>query len=1429
MRWLKRILLSIIIAVPALILLIYLLLWMPPVQQKVKDIALKEVMKMTGSKMSIGKLSFRPFNKLLLDEVQISDLQGDTLLYIGNLTAGFDPRQLLNNRLLIKSVELDHVIANIYRDSLNSPFNYQFLIDAFAPNDTAKSPKTSQMVIEIDDVKIKNGNIRYYISPEEISGAGLFDPNHIHLTDLDLEMQLKFIDPENMNIRLKRLAFKEKSGFELKNLQAGLKSGEKKLELENLILQLPLSEFKLKSFKLDYAGMEMNDIISNAAYALILGKSVIYPGDLKAFNPALDNLKDSLILTGKLEGRFPEINLSGLQASLGNALFLDISARMADFNHWKTSPLEININKLHLNEKGIKEIQNAQFQKIPNTGDVDLSGKITGTLPGFSLNLEASSGIAKLALTGKAGYVYDTGRSHADIRLDIDRFRYNNYTYKNVYVHGTYLNDSIHFNLVSQDRNVPLEISAFANLHPAKESVQLNAKINHLRLDTTNWLSSYPGAKLFAYVTADVKGFNPEKMKASLTLDSLSFKTGKNAFYDNRIQIDYTASDNDSKNLKVISDILDISLTGNFRLNTIGEGFLQTLSEYETFVFPVSKKSIKSTDQLIFNLNFKKPDSIEKAFELPFAITETGSIKGRYNARESSFGLQADIPGILFNNKKFDNTSINLRTDTILRKINLEASTQSYKTKTDSLNANLNIQTTGKGVNLAINFSDKTPQMYISGKLAADIYPEFDKKNKLQGAEINIQPGEFEINEQQFKLSASQISMFLTEEKYRIRNFSLAHSDIEYLKIEGDISKNSSDSLKLDISRFQLKTLSDIFKLNMNLNGEANGEIILKQLLTTPFVSTKGFSVKDIDIEGEKIGTINLISDWNNEIQGLMFKADLVRDSIRSLTIAGQAFPQKDMLQADINVRKISLDWLTPFTTGTLFGLSGELGASIKVAGSMKTPDLTGILFMNDANIGINMLNTQYKISDTIRISTNRIDINNLRITDENNQSALLNGYIKHQYFTSFDPQLKLNFKNFLVLNNAHQTDSLFYGNLRINGDANITSKEKNIELDARIANSNNSVIMITLPETTEEAQRYNSITFINTGEDSVQTSFTGDRTTTTPILPVKLNISLAVDPGLKLGAIINPQTKDAATVTGTGNIDFSYDMNNSKMVLFGIYTVKDGRCTLSLKNITKKSFSIREGGTLSFKGDPMSTAFNITAVYSTRADLAVLEKNFENIMSTTKIPVNAVLTVSGDFNKMNLKYDIEFPGEKEEIKHRADMLMYSDDIKIKEVAYLLAFNTFFPVNSSQTRNAGAGLWTSLASSTITSQLNHLLSGVLNENWSIGTELHTSDKNLSDMEMDVNVSTHLFDNRMTVNSNIGYRNASTGDNNNNFTGDFDIQLKLTKSGNVILRVYDITNNQYFEKAKRTQGVGVVYKKEARTFKNLFRKIKSVIK
>jgi hypothetical protein len=280
--------------------------------------------------------------------------------------------------------------------------------------------------------------------------------------------------------------------------------------------------------------------------------------------------------------------------------------------------------------------------------------------------------------------------------------------------------------------------------------------------------------------------------------------------------------------------------------------------------------------------------------------------------------------------------------------------------------------------------------------------------------------------------------------------------------------------------------------------------------------------------------------------------------------------------------------------------------------------------------------------------------------------------------------------------------------------------------------------------------------------------------------------------------------------------------MNTSSVSLLGDYEVESGNATLSLINITKKTFTVERGGRLIFRGDPMATTFDVTALYNLRADLTVLDPGFERLgLSSAKVPVACSLTATGSLSKMELKYNLLLPNESADIQRRMDGLLFSDDIKIREIAYLLAFGTFLPVNSSSLTGNSA-LWTSLASSSITNQLNNLLSNVLLKgNWSVGTNLRTKDSGFEEMDMDVNVSTRLFNDRLTVNGTVGYH--TDPNQKNNFTGDFDVEYKLIPSGNILLKFYNVTNNQYFESSKTTQGVGVVYKREARTFRKLFDK------
>lgn len=79
--------------------------------------------------------------------------------------------------------------------------------------------------------------------------------------------------------------------------------------------------------------------------------------------------------------------------------------------------------------------------------------------------------------------------------------------------------------------------------------------------------------------------------------------------------------------------------------------------------------------------------------------------------------------------------------------------------------------------------------------------------------------------------------------------------------------------------------------------------------------------------------------------------------------------------------------------------------------------------------------------------------------------------------------------------------------------------------------------------------------------------------------------------------------------------------------------------------------------------------------------------------------------------------------------------------------------------------------------------------------------------------MDVALSSKLFDNRLLINGNLGYRDKSTSQTT--FIGDFDIEYLLNRNGSLRLKAYNHFNDAsyYLKSALTTQGLGIVYKKD----------------
>jgi len=1401
------------------------LLELPPVQQKIKELALQEIIKKTKNKISIGNLRFRPFNRLQLEEVYVADLKKDTLLYAEKLDAHFDFFKLLRKQFVIHSVELDRFDLNISKDSVNAPFNFQFLVDAFA-SDTTQTTESSDLKLAINHLLLKDGRLRYDILSEPAEAPNRFDVNHIDICNLQLDAGLHFNKLEDWNASIENFSLDEKSGFIVKQLQFQIKNANNRLLVNRLHISLPHSDGEIQEATFDYTGLPFSEILSGATYSILFTSGEWLPGDFACFYPELTQYTDKIIGSGEMKGTLPGITIPHLELEYGKQLQLTLSAGINNYNAWETSAFELNVEKCSFDP---------ELFKLPLRSDIlSFTGKISGSLPDLQAALTAKSKQGNLTVNGTGGYIISSKDARFNLKVEssafnlknllsdstlgntsfqlatqgtiaggnkinakadaeIRQFDFKGYSYRNITANAAYANDSVSIDIISKDPNLPLLFQGKAGLNKKNPFAQFYAQLDAVHPGVLKLLPEYPDSELFGNIHADIKGFDPELMTASVTIDNFHWTTTPSEkFSASPITVSYLAGADKQKQLNVRSPMLNVRAKGNFTYDGIVRSFGRA--------FPVLFSSKYS------NTNQKMPDN--ENFDFVVGIHEA-------NAIAHLLGLKANIPDSALFIGKYNKENENL---------NLNVTAFCIFNQSDTVRLQSNFSNVQDNLWIQLNLRNKSDQYNLEGNMGASVGFIPNPDNRKPDVNIALTPGSLTLNGTTFQINPANI--IIKDNYYEISNFALRHSTSEYLKMDGIISDNTTDSLQVTVNRFEIGTILSALKNKIPLSGTASGDITLSRLMTNPLVLTRNFTIDSMVFDENPIGNLQIRSAWSSERQGLALRATWIPPGAPQSTLSGYVLPQKDSLALTADIRGIQLKWLDGYLPES-FNLDGDLGVKIKANGKINDPALSGMIYLNHATVGIPMLNTKYRMTDSIALEKEQIVFRDCKIYDEANQYTNINGSIGYKSFSAWTPKLTLDFNQFLALNNSDQTDSLFYGLLRVNGKLNIVSQNKNWLIQGNLSNGRANKVMLNLPESALEAERYNWLTFVNKDEqDSIAANNKQKASESSDfLLPIRLQITLSIDPNLSVGAVFNPDTKDAAIVTGRGVLDLSYNLTDAIPRLLGNYIINDGKCTLSLKNITSKTFSIQPGGKLNFQGDPMNTTFDLTAIYSLRAYLTSLDPSFATLLTSSKIPVNCLLTASGKMENMQLKYKIELPNQSDEIQRKLDGLIYTDDIKIKQIAYLLAFGSFMPINSNVANAGNGSIWTSLASASITTQLNHLLSGVLADNWTIGTDLHSNDSNFSNVDMDVNVSTRIFNDRLTINGTLGYHNNT--DQINNFTGDFNLEYKLTPRGNVLLQFYNVTNNQYYDKSRSplTQGFGVVYKREARTFRQLFRSLK----
>lgn len=1439
--------------------ILYLLFNVPAIQTWATSFATEYLAEKTGTKVELDRIQINVFDGLYLHGLYVEDLRHDTLLYVDNLNVDYSLKALYKKGwFIVKRVALEDFTAKLSAENDSADFNFQFIIDAFSdgtPSDTTSSD--TKLKLAVDNIFLRNGTFAYDILDAPLT-PDTFNASHIRVDSLVLNTDFKLILPNDIQANIQNLAVKEKStGLTVNHLAAPFA-----LKLDSILISLPQLDLSVNHTYLNVHDIAFN--VENSRLSATIDSSSILPSDFSNFLPLLNKFSSPISLSATAEGQLPQIKLTDLSINYPQNIRIKAPLiNVDDYSVWDSTQYQINIAELELQNRLPQTLKNSLELDLPPIVDSLLPSSVSILAKGSLLNLneqvEIATPIGTVATDGSISYNTKINRllTDNDIKIDVttlfpiiqsgimkdihanfqnhldwnlgtaplttvngDIFSVNlfDYQYDTIHIKGTYHSgDEATASIQSTDPNCSLSLSAnVQNL--LSDSMDTNILLNteKLNLGKLNIVDSLPFNTFAGEINIDGVGMDYNKWHGEILLTDLEFKTDSSHLSIDNLSIkqkgEATKNDSTVKDIWINAPFIMARINGNFNYDDIYSCAFFNLKKYIPTVFTEKTTEIPPTT-LHYNVSINNTDSIFKFMGIDLHLLGNLKLKGEVsNENGGVFTTSINTPPIEMGKLAIAPSNFNLKGNEKHIFGGLMSQIKPDKEIDFSAVVTTKIFIRNDSIYNYIELGTTPDSLFLQGGLMNCIsFHPSDESFKIR---VNFYKNSIKLFNQEIVCNEAVFDLPINDEDptYKIENFGLSSKIQPLLTVNGLLSSSISDTLVVNFDNLKFETLlalayrTDI-PAQFNINGQLKACAILGE--NSRFF-TRDFKLDSIFYNGNFFGSLTANAIWDSKQKGVGAKMLLTKDNRDLMTIRGVVSPAKQRMRLRAILDSVPLEMAVPFTSEYVSNLKGYIGSNIAITGPITDPEINGYLYLTNAQAKINYTGVTYFVSDSIKMDKNHFFVRRLKVRDNFGKILFFHGDVTHEHFKHFDYNMMINMRDFALLNNPKDRDKIAYGTFFANARRlQLKGDEKHAVVTGEFSNADNTALTISLPDFVTEASTYDNIVYVSNDPKDIEPLVVD--TTEGDNFDISANLILT----LTDKATFNVNIADGAMIRGNGSLQLLYE--NNVFSIFNRFTVNDGFMKIKIVGLPTKKFNLQEGSYVEFNGDPMNLRFNATAAYELTADLATLSSSFSSMTTNTRVPVSCDLKASGNLNDMKLSYDVSLPKSDEDIKQSLASIINTDNVKLKEFAYLIGIGMF---NDPTGQAQGDAMVMSFASSSLSSAINNVLGGVLGNKISIGTDLNSSKEDFSDLEASVSVSTKLAHDKLLLSTNLGVQ-QNEASNESSFLGDFDAEYLLGKTGMFRIKAYNHTNNDIFRTSNATQGIGFSFVRESKQFRNLF--------
>lgn len=1436
------------------------------------------------TEVKIKTFYISPDMRILAEDVLLNDKYHNTLFEIQRLDAKLSLRDLANE-LRIREVYLKDITANIVKYEDADAMN---VTELFKKSDKDKDikKKDNELSVKVDRLAIENGHVVIWNQNKDNPGRMGMDYSHLDIDSIHASfLNLSYKD-RVVSAVMEHLSGSDKSGLILDTLSSKNKIvvSDKGLEFKDLKLKTQATSLDMDLYFYYNNYRAYLKFVDSVRIFAKIRPSQLTLSDLRYFAPVMGKMMDTLQIEGIFDGSVSDYSLDDFAFDFKDSTNFKGTIRMKGLPKFFDTHIYGDVEKMNFTYQDISEFYiptpsgkiplpesldvlneamlsgtyegfhnnfKTEFNLHTNVGNIYLNGYLNNDLrtvsqPEYDVTLFTNNINAAKLINMKDDFVitmksklegsgFSSDEADMQLTLDVEDMLLFNNRFNDFLINGDFENQRLMLSTSLDDKVLKADLEGLMDVSENIPSFNIRLNVDKADLHALNISDKDDKMILATDISANIKGIDIDNAFGDITVRNTKYIDSRGSYEMDSLNLNITENHFDSKDISLACDFFDMNVNGIINFNKIGNTFKNYVLKY-FYVDKWSHKNVKLNDSeqdFYLNMTLKDTEILSQLFMPKLNVANNTSLTATFTSRNYQLHSTLTSDYILFNGMKMNNIYIKNKTSDDKSTANITIDEFVIKEPTDKNPLNLSLE------NLNFMLDVHNDSLLLNIAWDDDIKEDRNKANintsfvayDNYGGLMHLTSSELIINDSIWNIAPSCYIDFKKDKTY-VNNLEF-YSGKQSVSLDGFLPLNSKDTLNIDFDNFDISNFDILTEsFGIDVDGIINGDFHMSGL-KKKFTFLSNLDIEDIAVNKHLVGTASLDANWNAPDTSIYIKTDIVRTNgaeDKVLSLDGKYFTSRqNNLDFDINLNGIDVSVITPFVKGTISRVSGYLGGSLNVVGSFAKPVILGDARLYDAACKIDYLNTYYRVNDVnegrmpanryIRFSENRIDLNNIVLTDTLGNHALARGVVTHNYLKDFSFDIDLDLDNFLAIDLPEEASASFYATAVANGDVKIKGPLDDIHIDIDAETMTGSSIDVNL--TNSNTLKDNFIVFVqkDTYEDTTQI-----------IVPevdknkkFTLNLNAAVDRNTNVDIHL-PSNMGNISAIGSGDLRLGYALD--QLSLYGDYVIDEGTFSFNFQNLLLLDFNIRPGSSLSWTGKAEDADINVVGSYRTKSSISSLGIEVDSTSLVSNINVDCIIRLQEKLSNPTITFGIELPNATDDIKNTVFSVIDTTNqaVMSQQIISLLVMGSFSYGNSnSSLYSIGASNYYNV----LTSYLSGWLSQI-SKDFDVGVR-YTPEDNLTAEELEVALSTQLFDDRLTIEGNFGMYSGSQNEATqgaNNIVGDFDMTFKITNRLSLKAYNHSNLNSNYYSYTYEaysdyTQGIGISYSQSFDNIREIF--------